>query len=94
MIITGKLRIWFEDRGFGFIDGDFGLKVFKSVYFHAKAIRSGLPLTGAFASFRVVEMPKGYAAYDVVFTAQEPAPMPDAATKVLERKEDVLAGGN
>jgi cold shock CspA family protein len=98
MEITGKCRVWFEDRGYGFMDGDFGLKVFKSVYFHAKAIRRGLPLPGASATFRVVEMPKGFAAFDVMFATPEPVAPKIAATaaEILERKdlEETLSGGN
>jgi cold shock CspA family protein len=101
-----KLRVWFEAKGYGFLDGDFGdsgVSVRKSVYFHATSIRRGLPLPGAtVTSCRVVDMPRGLRAHDVVFAPCAAEILLDA--KMLQEKlepppptrpeVDVLAGGN
>jgi len=94
MLIEGKLRVWFTDRGFGFIDGEFEQKIRRSIYCHAKSIRSGVPLPGALATFRVVYMPKGPAAFDVVFPPAPNVSLSNAAVELLERKilEETLVG--
>jgi cold shock CspA family protein len=80
VIFEGKLRYWNVEKGYGFADTVFDNNITRPVFVHAKKIKIGTPIKDARVFYRVVEMPKGPAALDVIIFP--PAP------------DDALAGGN
>ena len=68
-ISVGKLKKWFPDRGFGFIEAVTEQGIRRDLFVHATVIRndSAAPIIGAGATYKVGISRKGLAAYDVSF---------------------------
>jgi cold shock CspA family protein len=58
---SGKIAVYFENRGFGFIHG---IGEFRQYFFHVRQC-SFEPKVGALVQFEVSEGPKGLAALNV-----------------------------
>jgi cold shock CspA family protein len=69
---VGRLKKWFKDRGFGFIEGISEQGVRRDLFFHATAIRndSAEPIIGVSVTFTVGVAPKGLVALDVKFSPE------------------------
>ena len=67
---VGKLKKWFPDRGFGFIEGISEQGVRRDLFVHATAIRddSAEPIIGVAVTFTIGVAPKGLVALDVKFS--------------------------
>jgi cold shock CspA family protein len=67
---VAKLKKWFPDRGFGFIEETSEQGIRREYFVHASAVRldSAPPIVGAEAAFTAVLGPKGLAAINVKFS--------------------------